>query len=52
MNIDAGDGRKDIFVVFNSNIKDGRVYSPLGKSNFSKKTPQLIKTIREQFRIR
>jgi len=47
--IDAGDGKKDIFVVFNSNIRDGRIYSPLGKSNFSKKSA-IVKII-EGFHI-
>jgi hypothetical protein len=47
--INAGDGRKDIFVVFNSSIKDGRVYSPLGKSTFTKK-PNFTKII-EGFRF-
>lgn len=43
--IKAGRGKKDIFVLFNSNIKDGRVYSPLGKSNSSRKPANVLKTI-------
>ncbi|MES1216110.1 MAG: hypothetical protein ABUT20_11380 [Bacteroidota bacterium] len=46
--IEAGRGKKDIFVLFNSSINDGRVYSPLGKSNGSRKAANVIKTI-EQF---
>jgi hypothetical protein len=43
--IQAGKGKKDIFVFFNANVKDGRVYSPLGKSNSSRKVDNVLKKI-------
>jgi hypothetical protein len=46
--VEAGSGKKDIFVLFNASVKDGRIYSPLGKSNSSRKAANVIKTI-EQF---
>jgi hypothetical protein len=45
--IEAGNGKKDIFVLFNANVKDGRVYSTTGKSNSSKKAANVIKTIEQ-----
>jgi predicted metalloprotease len=45
--IEAGSGKKDIYVVFNAGIKDGRVYSPLGKSSGSRKANNVIRTIKE-----
>jgi hypothetical protein len=46
--VEAGRGKKDIFVLFNVNVNDGRIYSPLGKSSSSRKASNVIKTI-EQF---
>ena len=45
--VEAGSGKKDIFVLFNASVKDGRVYSPLGKSTGSKKANNVLRTIKE-----
>ena len=45
--VEAGSGKKDIYVVFNAGIKDGRIYSPLGKSSGSRKANNVIRTIKE-----
>jgi hypothetical protein len=53
--IGSGDGRKDIFVLFNATIDDGTIYYQLGKSNMgspAKRAPDIINSFKRAFHIR
>lgn len=53
--VDAGNGRKDIIVLFNPNVNDGRIYYQLGKSNASSpaiRAPEIINSFKKAFRIK
>ena len=50
--VNASQGRNDIFVLFNSDMKDGRIYTSYSKSDTAhqyKKNPSLKKIIRKLF---
>ncbi len=52
--VDASAGRKDILVLFNPNVDDGRIYYQLGKSNTSSpaiQPPQIINSLKRALRI-
>jgi len=54
--VDGGDGRKNILVLFNSNINDGRIYYQIGKSNVSspalRAAPEIINSFKKAFHIK
>ncbi len=48
--VDAARGRNDIMVLFNSDIRDGRIYTAIGKSTSTtetQKTPAIVKMIQQ-----
>jgi hypothetical protein len=48
--VNAGSGKKDIFVLFNSATDEEKVYAPLGKSMspaYSKRPPEVLKMIQQ-----
>lgn len=48
--VDASDGRKDIYVLFNSNQDTQKVYAPLGKimtPAYANRTPNVIRVIQQ-----
>ena len=48
--VDASDGRKDIYVLFNSDQDLEKVYAPLGKSMspaYAKRTPNVLRVINQ-----
>jgi hypothetical protein len=48
--VDASEGKRDIFVLFNSTQDPDKVYAPLGKSNspeYARKTPSVIRAIQQ-----
>jgi hypothetical protein len=48
--VDANDGRKDIYIFFNSNQDQEKVYAPLGKSTspaYTKRTPAVIRAFQQ-----
>jgi hypothetical protein len=48
--VDASNGKKDIYVLFNSDRDLEKVYAPLGKSNspeFARKTPAVMHVIQQ-----
>src|SRR4249920_1619814 len=48
--VDASDGRKDIYVLFNAEQDQEKVYAPLGKSMspaYAKRTPNVLRVINQ-----
>ena len=48
--VDASDGRKDIYVLFNSDQDLEKVYAPLGKSMspaYAKRTPNVLRVLNQ-----
>jgi hypothetical protein len=48
--VDAASGKKDIYVLFNSDQDMTKVYAPLGKSNspeYARKSPTLIRALQQ-----
>jgi hypothetical protein len=48
--INASDGKKDIFVLFNSKTDSEKIYAPWGKSNspeYSRKKPEVLKLFQQ-----
>lgn len=48
--VNASEGRKDIFVLFNSSTDEEKVYAPLGKSTspaYSKRKPEILKALQQ-----
>ncbi len=53
--VDASNGRKDIMVLFNPSVNDGRIYYQLGKSNANSpamRAPEIINSFKKAFHIR
>ncbi|MBS1597437.1 MAG: hypothetical protein JST75_04385 [Bacteroidetes bacterium] len=53
--VDAGNGRKDILVLFNPGVNDGRIYYQLGKSNASSplfRAPEIVNSFKKAFHIK
>lgn len=48
--VDASNGKKDIYVLFNSDQDPEKVYAPLGKSTspaYAKRTPNVVRVIQQ-----
>ena len=48
--VDASSGKKDIYVLFNSNQDQEKVYAPLGKSTsaaYARRTPNVIRVFQQ-----
>ena len=52
--VNASQGRKDIFVLFNSSTDEEKVYAPLGKSTspaYSRRPPEILRALHQIFPV-
>jgi hypothetical protein len=52
--VDAASGKKDIYVLFNSDQDEEKVYAPLGKSTspaYAKRTPNVMRVLQQSFHL-